>query len=172
MYVIQFMLYQFIFRFQYSALFLIICSVCFQSCCIGVQCGPCIGNAADIQIILNTDSTKSNSYKILELEGTAFLQIDTILNKTDTLEKITDVQGRNYNTFLYFRIHNPEVSNYSNPNIYKLINDSLKLNVLIDKISIKGYKKSGCCTCYRMDEVEFRVNNVLCNNSNFVINKP
>lgn len=162
------------FKFQilYSVLFLIICSRMIQSCCLGVSCGPCMGNVADIKIELNIDSTKSNSYKIPELEGTLFLKIDTTHNKTDTLEYISSFsEGDPYPKFSFI-IHNPEGVNYSNPYIYKVINDSLKLNILIDKIHIKGYFESGCCGCNVTDEFQFRVNNVSCNNNHFVINKP
>lgn len=162
------------FKFQilYSVLFLIICSVCFQSCCVGVQCGPCMGRTADIQIILNIDSTKSNSFNIPELEGTLFLRIDTTINRTDTLEYISSFSGGDPYPKFSFNIHNPEVDNYSNPNIYKVINESLNLNILFDKITIKGHKNSGCCTCYRLDDVQFRVNKILHNGSNFIVNKP
>ena len=105
---------------------------------------------ADIQVRFNKDSSGGKGFKRNEMQG--FLIIE---NNTDT--------QRFENGFIYdYRIWNEvRSSTYTNPTIYRIVNDSLHLKVEINNIGTLNERSGGLfCKCDHNKEINFKMNGI------------
>lgn len=153
-----------------------------QSGCCMLICDCFDESDAAIAFEFNLDSTTSGAFRKEELANTYFIRSVNGVSPVDTLDRIdtSEVNGNRY--WLSFVIRNdPHIEHYENPDTYKIVNDSLNLNLAITHIIVHGnIPNKLCCNCYSNEYIKYKVNGIDFehkssngrSNASYLINKP